>query len=164
MFFSAAGDSFKAMRGIVRFLATGFYVGKVPIAPGTAGTVIGVLFYIFICGLPLVLYIITVITFIFLAAWLATIMQEIIGEQDPPEVVIDEMAGFLVTMCFHKFDISLVLAGFVIFRIFDIVKPFPIRWLERNFLSGWGVVLDDVMAGIYANVALWFFGLLMPNL
>jgi phosphatidylglycerophosphatase A len=149
---------------IIRFLATGFYVGKVPAAPGTAGTVIGVLFYILINGLSPILYIITAVTFIFMAAWAATKMQEFTGEQDPPEIVIDEMAGFLVTMAFHKFDISLILAGFVLFRVFDIVKPFPIRWVERHFLSGWGVVLDDVAAGIYANAALWFFGLLMPNL
>lgn len=152
------------MRHIIRFLATGFYVGKVPVAPGTAGTVMGVLFYILIQHLPPILYVLTTITFIFVAAWVATKMQEFMGEQDPPEIVIDEMAGFLVTMAFHKFDISLIVAGFILFRVFDIVKPFPIRWVERHFLSGWGVVLDDVAAGIYANAALWFFGLLMPNL
>ena len=151
------------MRFFTSFFATGFFIGKVPIAPGTAGTIVGVLLYILIRPIPTILYVVTVIAFVFFAAWVATQAQEIYGEQDPQEVVIDEIAGFLVTMTFHKFDISLLIGGFILFRIFDIVKPYPIRWVERYFLSGWGVVLDDVVAGVYANVALWFFGLLLPN-
>jgi len=151
------------MRRFVNILATGCYVGKVPVAPGTAGTVVGVLLYLLIRPMPTILYVVTVVTFIFFAAWIATQAQVIYGEQDPQVIVIDEIAGYLVTMAFHKLDLSLVIGGFVLFRIFDIVKPFPIRWVERRFLSGWGVVLDDVVAGIYANVALWFFGLLLPN-
>lgn len=151
------------MRGFIKCLATGCYAGKVPVAPGTAGTLVGVALYALLCHLPYTLYGVTTVAFIFLAAWVATGAQAIYGEQDPPEVVIDEIAGFLVTMAFHKIDLSLVIGGFILFRVFDIVKPFPIRWLERRFISGWGVVLDDVAAGVYANMALWFFGLLLPN-
>jgi phosphatidylglycerophosphatase A len=151
------------MRQLITFLATGCLIGKVPIAPGTAGTVVGVLLYLLLQPLSHLLYAVTVIAFIFMAAWVATKAQEIYSEQDPQEVVIDEIAGFLVTMAFHKPDIWMLLAGFVLFRVFDIVKPFPIRWVERHFLSGWGIVLDDVMAGVYSNVALWFFGLALPK-
>jgi phosphatidylglycerophosphatase A len=151
------------MRHFINFLATGCFIGKVPVAPGTAGTLVGVLLYLLIHPLPIFVYVVTVIAFIFLSAWVATKAQAIYGEQDPQEVVIDEIAGYLVTMAFHKFDVSLIIGGFVLFRIFDIVKPFPLRWIERRFLSGWGIVLDDVAAGIYANLALWFFGLLLPN-
>ena len=151
------------MRHLINFLATGCFVGKIPIAPGTAGTVVGVLLYLLIWPLPPILYVVTTVTFIFFAVWVSTKAQEIYGEQDPREVVIDEIAGFLVTMAFHKYDVSLIIGGFILFRIFDIVKPFPLRWIERRFLSGWGIVLDDVAAGIYANVALWFVGFLLPN-
>ena len=151
------------MRHFIKFFATGCYAGKIPVAPGTAGTIVGVLLYLLIRPLPHLIYLVTTIAFIFFAAWVATQAQGIYGEQDPQQVVIDEIAGFLVTMAFHKLDYSLVFGGFILFRAFDIVKPFPIRWIERHYLSGWGVVLDDVAAGIYANVALWFFGLLLPN-
>lgn len=151
------------MRHLITFLATGCYIGKFPFAPGTAGTVMGVLLYLLIKPLPPVLYVVTVVAFIFMAAWVSTKAQDIMGEQDPQEVVIDEVAGFLVTMAFHRPDIWMLLGGFVIFRVFDIVKPFPIRWIERHFLSGWGIVLDDVAAGVYANVALWLVGLALPR-
>ena len=85
------------MKKIIYILATGFYAGKCPIAPGTAGTLVGVLFYLLLRYLPDAVYIPTVIAFIFLAAWVATQAQEIFGLQDPPEIVIDEIAGFEVT-------------------------------------------------------------------
>ncbi|MFH1874878.1 MAG: phosphatidylglycerophosphatase A [Pseudomonadota bacterium] len=150
------------MKKLIYILATGFYAGKCPIAPGTAGSLVGVLFYLLLRYLPDAVYIPTVIAFIFLAAWVATQAQEIFGLQDPPEIVIDEIAGFLVTMAFHQGDILLIIGGFILFRIFDIVKPFPANWAEKRFISGWGVVLDDVFAGIYANAALWLFGLILP--
>ena len=151
------------MNRLIKFLATGCYAGLIPYAPGTMGTIVGALFYLLIRPLPGIAYEVTVVAFIFLAAWVATRAQEIYKQQDPQVVVIDEIAGILVTMAFHRFDIYMLIAGFVLFRIFDIVKPFPIRFVERRFASGWGVVLDDVAAGIYANIALWFFGLLLPN-
>ncbi len=151
------------MRHLITFLATGCCIGKVPFAPGTAGTIVGVLLYLLLEPLSHFMYAVTVIAFIFMASWVATRAQDILSEQDPQEVVIDEVAGFLVTMAFHRSDIWMLLGGFVIFRVFDIVKPFPIRWIERRFLSGWGIVLDDVAAGVYANIALWFFGLALPK-
>lgn len=151
------------MRHLVTFLATACYIGKVPFAPGTAGTVMGVLLYLLIRPLPSLVYAVTVVAFIFMAAWVSTKAQDVMGEQDPQEVVIDEVAGFLVAMAFHRTDIWMLAAGFVIFRVFDIVKPFPIRWIERHFLSGWGIVLDDVGAGVYTNVALWLIGLALPR-
>ena len=86
------------------------------------------------------------------------------GETDPQRVVIDEVAGYLVTMAFHAPTLAVALGGFVLFRIFDITKPPPVRWMERRFSDGRGVVLDDVFAGIYANAALWLCGLIIPSL
>ena len=151
------------MRHLITFLATACYIGKFPFAPGTAGTVVGVLLYLLIQPLSAFLYVVTVVTFIFVAAWVSTKAQDVWGEQDPQEVVIDEVVGFLVAMAFHRVDLWMLVGGFVLFRVFDIVKPFPIRWIERRFVSGWGIVLDDVAAGVYTNVALWFFGLALPK-
>lgn len=152
------------MQWLVKFLATGSYAGNVPFFPGTAGSLVGVLLYLLLRHLPHGVFFITVVTFIFMAAWVSTKAQGIYCEQDPKEIVIDEIAGFLVAMTFHKADLLMIVLGFVIFRVFDIIKPYPIKWVERYFLSGWGVVLDDVMAGIYTNVVLWAVGPLFPRM
>jgi len=145
------------MRQIYIFLATGCYSGYLPIAPGTWGTVVGVGIFWMIGWLPPLLYIVTTIAFIFLAIWVADHGSRIFQQEDPPQVVIDEIAGYLVTMAFHGPNLYVAIAGFILFRIFDITKPPPIRWIERRFPGGAGIVLDDVAAGIYANAILWIF-------
>lgn len=114
----------------------------------------GVLFYFLLAGLSPLLYSITVIAFVCLAVWVATGAERELGEKDCQKIVIDEIAGYLVTMAFIPFTGWAVAAGFVLFRLFDIWKPFPCRWIEKNLPRGWGVVGDDVMAGIYANLVL----------
>lgn len=151
------------MRRIVTFFATGCYAGFLPLAPGTWGTVVGVAFFWLLRHLPPFAYGVTVLAFIAFAVWVATEAQAVFGETDPSKVVIDEIAGFLVTMAFHRATIPLIIAGFILFRIFDIAKPPPLRWIERRFADGRGVVFDDVLAGVYANAALWIFSLLLPH-
>lgn len=143
------------MRQIIKFFATGCYVGLMPVAPGTWGTAVGVALFWGIRNLPIVAYVATTITFIILAVWIADRAQAIFNDSDPKPVVIDEIAGLLVTMAFHSPTLWSIVAGFVLFRLFDIIKPPPIRWIERHLSGGWGIVLDDVAAGIYANAALW---------
>ena len=142
------------MRSLILFLATGLGSGRVPRVPGTAGTVVGLLFYLLLRPLPPLFYGMTVVTFIFLAAWIATEAEREWGEKDCQKIVIDEIAGFLVTMAFVRFSWGALAAGFVLFRFFDMVKPFPCRWIEQKAPAGWGVVGDDLMAGVYANIAL----------
>lgn len=144
------------------FFATGCYVGFVPLAPGTWGAVVGVALYWTIRYLPLPSYVAAVVAFTVFAIWVSNYAQQIFDESDPPRVVIDEIAGYLVTMAFHSVAISIAIGGFILFRIFDISKPPPIRWIEHRFADGRGIVLDDVMAGVYANAALWFFELILP--
>ena len=151
------------MRHLITFLATGCYVGNIPLAPGTWGTFVGLAFFWLVRGLPVPAYVAMVVAFIALAVWVSTHAQQIFEETDPQRVVIDEIAGFLVTMAFHRPDLSTAIGGVILFRIFDIIKPPPIRWIERRFADGRGVVFDDVAAGIYANAALWFFELLLPT-
>jgi phosphatidylglycerophosphatase A len=104
--------------------------------------------------LPLAAALGIILVFIGLAAWVATGAEEILKAQDPGCIVIDEVAGMMVTLAGLPFDVLTVVAGFIVFRILDIIKPFPIRTAERHFSGGTGVVLDDVIAGIMGNVLL----------
>lgn len=142
------------MRRFILFLATGFGSSRLPKIPGTAGTVVGVLLYLLLKDLSPVSYGLTLLAFLFFASWVATEAEFHLGKKDPPSVVIDEIAGFLATMAFVPFSWPAVASGFLLFRLFDIWKPFPCRWVERRAPNGWGVVGDDLVAGIYANLVL----------
>lgn len=143
------------MQKFIIFIATGFYSGRLPKMPGTWGTAVGVVLYWLIKDMPAPAYAAFLVAFIALSVWVAGLAQQILKTSDPKPVVIDEIAGFFVTMAFHVPHAWLVLAGFFLFRIFDIVKPWPARWAEEKFDDGRGIVMDDVIAGIYANVVLW---------
>lgn len=152
------------MRHITSFFATGCFVGRIPLAPGTWGTAVGLGLYWLVRHMPPVSYAVFVVTFAVFAMWISGRAQEIFEEVDPPQIVIDEIAGYLVTMAFHRPSFALAVVGFVLFRIFDITKPPPVRWLERRFHDGRGVVLDDLMAGVYASAALFVFEFVLPAL
>ncbi len=139
---------------LVLFLASGFYSGYAPHAPGTAGTLVGIALYILLSPLSLKLYGILTLSILFLGVWVSDRVEAIRGEKDSSLIVIDEIAGFLVTMFGLPFHGLTVAAGFVLFRIFDIAKPFPIGMIDRRLPGGWGVMLDDIAAGIYANLVL----------
>ncbi len=143
------------MRWFITIFATGLGTGYSPFAPGTAGAVVGVGLYWILSPLPPHIYIPTVVAFTFFAIWVSGKACVLFNDKDPSKVTIDEIAGILVTFILHPFSWIAVVAGFVLFRIFDIAKPWPVRWAERRFPGGWGVVLDDVVAGVYANAALW---------
>jgi phosphatidylglycerophosphatase A len=135
------------------FLAAGFGAGYSPIAPGTMGTLVAIPIYFFLSFISSPLYELTIITFFFLSSWISDKAQRHWGKRDHPRIVIDEMVGFLITMLWLPKTTLFVILGFFLFRFFDIVKPPPIRLLER-VRGGYGVVLDDVMAGVYANIIL----------
>jgi phosphatidylglycerophosphatase A len=138
----------------VLFLATGFFVGTVPFAPGTFGSIIGLPVCFLISGLNIFLSVTCTLLFIFFAIWVAAAAGKILKKEDPGEIVIDEIAGLIVTFVGLPFTLQTAIAGFILFRIFDILKPFPIRTIEKKVAGGSGVVLDDVMAGIYGNLIL----------
>ena len=141
------------MNRFLLFLAAGFGVGYSPIAPGTLGTLIAIPLFLFLSSIPFPLYESTVITFFFLSSWISDKAQVYWGRKDHPRIVIDEMMGFLITMLWVPKTTSFIILGFFLFRFFDIVKPPPIHLLEK-VRGGFGVVLDDVMAGVYANIIL----------
>jgi len=142
------------MKHFILLLATGFGVGYSPIGPGTLGTLIAIPIYYFLSEIPLPLYEITLIGFLFLSVWISENAETFFGKKDDPRIVIDEMMGFFITMLWVPKTPLFILVGFILFRFFDILKPFPIRCLERRMKGGWGVVLDDVMAGVYSNIIL----------
>jgi len=141
-------------KNLVLFFATGCYSGFSPGAPGTAGSVIGVVLFWFLSPLTFPLYGLTVMAFIFLSIWCAARASIIFQKKDPSQIVIDEIAGYLVTMSALPPTWGYIIAGFILFRIMDIVKPYPIRWIDQNIAGGYGIVLDDVLAGVYANIIL----------
>jgi phosphatidylglycerophosphatase A len=142
------------MNYLIAIFATGFGVGYSPIAPGTLGTLIAIPVYYFLSAIPSPIYEITLIAFFFLSVWISENAEIFFGRKDDPRIVIDEMMGFLVTMLWIPKTNFFIITGFFLFRFFDILKPFPIRRLERRYRGGFGVVLDDVMAGVYANIIL----------
>ena len=139
------------------FLATGLWVGNIPFAPGTFGSLIGLPLCFFLSGIELPLAMVSVVLFIFFSIGIAHAAEKIVRRKDPGCIIIDEIAGMLVTLIGLPFNLITVAIGFIIFRILDILKPFPIRALDKRISGGVGVVADDVVAGIFANCLLRLF-------
>jgi len=141
------------MRRFVILCATWGGTGFSPFASGTVGTLAAIPLYLVLVRLSLPLYLLTVLAFTLFACWISGHAEEVFGEKDSGKIVIDEVAGYLVTMIAVAPSWQAVLAGFFLFRLFDIVKPQPARWFDRSLKNGYGVVLDDIAAGIYACAA-----------
>ena len=135
-------------------LATGLYIGKIPFAPGTFGTLLGLPLCFVFDRLNLPIAIICILLFTAFAVRIAHVAEKLLDRSDPGCIVIDEIAGMAVTLLGLPFNLTTAVIGFIIFRILDITKPFPIRTLERHLAGGVGVVADDVIAGILANLLL----------
>lgn len=140
----------------VVLLATGCYAGYVPIAPGTLGTLVAVPLGYLLSLLGPLEGVLFIGAFAALAVWVSGEGEKVFQRKDPGLIVIDEMAGLLVTLFLISWSWKNVVTGFFLFRLMDIVKPFPIRRLESKWPGGWGVVGDDVLAGVYANLILRF--------
>lgn len=138
----------------VMFLATGFYAGNLPVAPGTFGSLIGLALCFGLAANPLPLAIILAVLLILFAIWIANAAEKILKRSDPGCIVIDEIAGMVVTFIGLPFNFATAVTGFILFRILDILKPFPIRILDKRVSGGLGIVADDVVAGIFANLSL----------
>ncbi len=142
------------MKRPVMWLATGFGAGLSPVAPGTAGSLVGVLFYMAMAGLPLLLYLALVLVLAVIGVWVCDGAGRALGVTDHPGIVWDEIVGLLITMAATPPSWQGVVSGFVLFRLFDILKPWPVARIDRGVKGGLGVMLDDVMAGLYALACL----------
>ena len=141
------------MKRFILLLASTFGAGYVPTAPGTAGTLVAIPIFLVLSSIPFPLYELTILTFFFFASWISGEAERCWERKDDPRIVIDEIMGYLITMLWLPRTILFIILGFFLFRFFDIVKPPPIRLLEKA-KGGYGVVLDDIVAGIYANIVL----------
>jgi phosphatidylglycerophosphatase A len=138
----------------VHLLAFGLGSGLAPKAPGTAGTVLAIPLYLLLMQLSLPLYLAVVIAVSLLGIWICDVAARETGVHDHPGIVWDEWAGYLLTMAAAPAGWVWVLAGFVLFRLFDILKPWPIRWADQRVGGGVGIMLDDVIAGGFAWLCL----------
>ena len=138
----------------ILFLATGLNIGKIPFAPGTFGSLIGLPLGFALAGLKLIQAIACAALFICFAIWISHIAARMLKKKDPGCIVIDEIAGMMVALIGLPFNLSTVVVGFIFFRILDISKPFPIRFLDSRISGGLGIVADDIAAGIIANLLL----------
>lgn len=144
------------------FLATGGWIGFSPVAPGTFGSLAALPICLLISLMPIGAAAIFVVTLIGLSTWIAHSAEKIEARKDPKQVVVDEICGMAITLFALPFTPFFIIGGFALFRVFDILKPFPIRWIDNNVHGGLGIMLDDIIAGIFANGLLWI-GLYLSN-
>jgi phosphatidylglycerophosphatase A len=143
------------MRRIILFLASGGFVGYIPVASGTFGTLVAIpLFWLFAHWrtLPVPLYLLTWVAAVALACWIADRAEALLDEHDSGIIVIDEIVGYLGATLFMAPTWRNTLIAFFVFRALDVLKPFPAGRIDRQMPGGAGVVLDDVVSGLYSNV------------
>jgi len=149
------------LKTVVRLISTFLYTGYVPKISGTAGSLAGLFFALMVSYSPVV-YISSMVVLTMLAFLVIRRAEELFGKKDSRRIVIDEVIGIMIALLFVPHKPALIALAFILFRIFDIFKPFPIKKIER-LQSPFGVVLDDVAAGIYANITVQIAALLLKT-
>ncbi len=149
------------MDRLFMFIATGAGSGYLPVAPGTWGSAVGVLLWLAVSRLALPAYLAVLGALFLIGVFSAGAAEKIVDRGDPGLVVIDEIVGQLIVLTAAPHHPVAVLAGFALFRLFDILKPFPVGWIDRHLHGGLGIMLDDVAAALYAllvlQLGLWLF-------
>ena len=142
------------MDRLIVAIATGMYSGLLPKAPGTWGSVFALLPWYFCRNLSLYHYLILLISLFILGFFSAGSAEKILDQPDPGCIVIDEILGMFITLTLAPNHPAAWITGFLLFRFFDIVKPFPVSWLDTHLHGGIGIMMDDVVAGLYALICL----------
>ena len=147
------------LRNPVQFLAFGFGSGLSPWGPGTAGTLVAVPLYLLVAHWSLAQYTGFIVLTALLGVWICGVASRQLQVHDHPGIVWDEFVGYWITMWAVPVDWVWIVAGFVVFRVYDIVKPWPVSVLDRKVGGGFGIMIDDVLAGVMAcltlHLALW---------
>lgn len=138
----------------IHFLAFGFGSGLSPIAPGTAGTLAIIPIYLLLQPLDIISYSIITLIICILGIWICGASSQRLGVHDHGGIVWDEFAGYLITMIAAPIGWQWVILGFVLFRIFDIWKPWPIFIIDQRIRGGFGIMFDDIIAGVFALLSL----------
>jgi len=151
------------MNQFALFIASFGYVGFFPIAPGTAGSLAALALFAFVrwIGMP-AFELATIVAVLAIGIWSADGAERALGRKDPGPVVIDEVLGMLITLALLPVSLAGVLVGFLLFRLFDVVKPYPAGRME-HLPGGYGIMLDDAMAGLYAHLVLRLCMWWMPS-
>ncbi len=144
----------KIKKRIIIFIATGASSGYLPFVPGTFGTLVGVGIYLFLSLSSPLVYGFGLFSLSVVAIFASTEAEKIFKENDHYKIVIDEIVGFLLTMFWLPRKTSYIIGGFLLFRLLDTIKPFPANIAERRLKGGLGIVADDLVASIYANIIL----------
>ena len=154
---------FTELKDPVICLALGLGSGLSPKAPGTAGTLATIPLYLLIQDLPLLAYGLITLLITLLGTWICSYSASKLGVHDHPAIVIDEVAGFLITMFAAPAGWQWLLTGFILFRFFDALKPWPISWMDKNISGGIGIMLDDVAAGLVSLALLqaYWYGVVL---
>lgn len=152
------------LKNPVHFLAFGFGSGLSPKAPGTVGTLVAIPLFLLFCHLPLFYYLLVVMAAFLGGIYLCDKTSRDLRVHDHAGIVWDEFVGYWITMTMIPVNWQSVLASFLLFRLFDIWKPFPIRWLDKHVKGGFGIMIDDVLAGCFAWFCLYFWHFVKPAL
>ncbi len=150
----------KVLSSPIHFLAFGFGSGLVPFAPGTFGTLAAIPLYLFIQALSLPTYLLIVVIVSLVGIWICDKSSKLLGVHDHSGIVWDEFAGYFVTMIAAPKGWLWIFVGFALFRLFDIWKPWPISILDKKVGGGFGIMIDDLLAGIFALVCLQLLAVL----
>ena len=138
----------------ILFFAFGMGSGLAPKAPGTAGTLVALLIWFFLADLPLEIYMVIVAIAAIFGTYVCGKAAKDLGIHDHPGIVWDEFVGLWIAMIGLPVTWSSIIAGFFLFRVFDILKPWPIGWIDKNFYGGLGIMLDDVVAGLATAIVI----------
>ncbi|QYJ79727.1 phosphatidylglycerophosphatase A family protein [Shewanella acanthi] len=141
-----------SLKNPAHFLALGFGSGLAAKAPGTFGTLAAIPLYLLLAPLPLTWYLLLTAVSIFAGIYICDKAAKDMGVHDHGAIVWDEVAGLLITMIAAPKGVIWLVVGFALFRLFDIIKPWPIRWLDAKVEGGFGIMIDDVLAGIFAFI------------
>ncbi|MGL5665901.1 MAG: phosphatidylglycerophosphatase A family protein [Shewanella sp.] len=141
-----------SLKNPIHFLALGFGSGLAAKAPGTFGTLAAVPLYLLLAQLPLSWYLAVTLVCVLAGIYICDKAAKDMGVHDHGAIVWDEVAGLLITMIAAPAGVLWLVVGFVLFRLFDIIKPWPIRWLDAKVEGGFGIMIDDVLAGIFALI------------
>ena len=138
----------------LHFIACGFGVGAIPFFPGTCGTLLGIPIAIFLSHFSILIFAIACVLLFCVGIYLCSITNRDFGTLDHPAAVFDEIATFPIVLIGIPMHWYFILIGFILFRFFDIVKPWPICWVDRNMHNGFGVMFDDFLAAVFSAVIL----------
>jgi len=142
------------VRTFILAIATGLGSGYMRPASGTWGTLVGIPLVLALSHLSPFGYLVSTVGLLFIGAWAADVAESLLMKKDASQIVIDEIVGYMVTMFLIPVTFANIVWAFFVFRFFDIVKIWPARSIDRAQAGGWGVMLDDVAAGVYGNIVM----------